>query len=513
MKRSLCLILGDQLNLTMSSLLGFDPQKDLIVMSEVREDVTYVKYHKKKIVFIFSAMRHFAEDLKQRGYPVKYTKLNDRNNTGSIFEEVERIRKIYEFDKIIVTEPSEYRVLEDIKKWKSKFSIPIEIRSDNRFLCSHEEFVTWAEGRKQLRMEYFYRDMRKKYQILMSDGKPEGGEWNYDIKNRKPFKKKFNIPRTYTSNPDAITCDVINLVSEHFPDHFGQLQQFHFGVTRCQALEALDKFIQQRLVNFGDYQDAMLQDEPWMFHSHLSFYLNCGLLLPLECAKRAEESYQKGKAPLNAVEGFIRQVIGWREYVRGVYWFEMPGYESRNFFNAQRKLPDFFWSGVTKMNCLKQCVKETQKNAYAHHIQRLMVLGNFSLIAGLDPKEVNNWYLIVYADAYQWVELPNVTGMVLFADGGILGSKPYAASGAYINKMSDYCKGCHFNVNKKNGSNACPFNYLYWDFLIRNKDKLSDNHRLVMMYKTLERMSDEKIQTIKDDSNHFFGMLDNAQNS
>jgi len=284
-------------------------------------------------------------------------------------------------------------------------------------------------------------------------------------------------------------------------------------VTRCQALEALDKFIQQRLVNFGDYQDAMLQDEPWMFHSHLSFYLNCGLLLPLECAKRAEESYQKGKAPLNAVEGFIRQVIGWREYVRGVYWFEMPGYESRNFFNAQRKLPDFFWSGVTKMNCLKQCVKETQKNAYAHHIQRLMVLGNFSLIAGLDPKEVNNWYSIVYADAYQWVELPNVTGMVLFADGGILGSKPYAASGAYINKMSDYCKGCHFNVNKKNGSNACPFNYLYWDFLIRNKDKLSDNHRLVMMYKTLERMSDEKIQTIKDDSNHFFGMLDNAQNS
>ena len=508
---NLRLVLGDQLSHTISSLEGLNPKTDVIMMCEVWDETKYVKHHKKKIAFIFSAMRHFAEELKEKGYRVHYVTLNDSENRRSFTDEVERSIEKYKPFNIIVTEPSEYRVLKEIQKWEDRFKLSVDIRSDNRFLCTHSEFSNWAEGRKQLRMEYFYREMRKKYNILMDDGHPTGGEWNYDSENRKPPKEGLSIPQTYMSSPDNITDEVIQLVQDRFDDHFGDVLPFHFAVTRDQALQALDKFIGERLVSFGDYQDAMVEGEPWMYHSHISFYINCGLLLPLECVEKAENAYRESLAPLNAVEGFIRQIIGWREYVRGIYWLKMPEYESVNFLEANRALPNLFWGGQTQMNCLRQCVKETKENAYAHHIQRLMVLGNFSLIAGLDPAEVNEWYMIVYADAYQWVELPNVTGMILFADGGFLGSKPYAASGAYINKMSDYCKGWRYKVTKKNGPEACPFNYLYWDFLIRNKDKLAGNPRLGMMYKTIERMKDDKKSAITDDSRRFFKALENDE--
>jgi deoxyribodipyrimidine photolyase-related protein len=500
------LILGDQLNKSISSLSGIDKAEDIVVMCEVWDEATYVKHHKKKIAFIFSAMRHFANELKAQGYQVYYTKLDDAHNAGSFQGEMMRAIERHQPDQIIVTEPSEYRVLKEMKAWS--FGVPIEIRSDDRFWCTHDDFVGWAEGRKQLRMEYFYREMRKKYDILMDGDKPEGGVWNYDSENRKPPKEGLNIPDAYTAQIDDITQACIDVVADKFGDHFGDLYPFYFAVTRDQALYALDKFIVERLKNFGDYQDAMVEGEPWMYHSHLSFYINCGLLLPIECVERAQDAYRKGCAPLNAVEGFIRQIIGWREYIRGIYWLKMPDYESANFLNATRALPSLFWGGQTQMNCMKQCVNETKENAYAHHIQRLMVLGNFSLIAGLHPDEVNEWYMIVYADAYQWVELPNVTGMILFADGGVLGSKPYAASGSYINKMSDYCKGCRYKVTKKNGPDACPFNYLYWDFLIRNEDKLKSNHRLGMMYKTLERMGEDKVTAVKDDAVRFFKALE-----
>ena len=468
--KTLRLILGDQLNEEISSLRDIDKTQDVVLMCEVWDEATYVKHHKKKIAFIFSAMRHFSEQLKESGYRVEYIKLDDAGNTGSFYGEVKRAIASFNPEKIVVTEASEYRVLSDIKKWE--LGIPLEIRPDDRFLCKPDEFAQWTDGRKQLRMEYFYREMRKKYNILMGDDKPEGGAWNYDSENRKPPKEGLDVPQTYLSEPDDITRDVLQLVSKRFENHFGDLEPFHFAVTREQALNALNKFITERLKNFGDYQDAMIEDEPWMYHSHLSFYINCGLLLPLECVKAAEKAYRDNNAPLNAVEGFIRQIIGWREYVRGIYWLKMPQYESENFLEATRKLPNLFWGNDTQMNCMKQCVKETKENAYAHHIQRLMVLGNFALIAGLNPDELNEWYMIVYADAYQWVELPNVTGMILFADGGVLDSKPYAASGAYINKMSNYCKNCRYRVSKKNGPDACPFNYLYWDFLIRNHDKV-----------------------------------------
>ena len=501
--KTLRLILGDQLSHDISSLKDCNKTEDIILMCEVWNEATYVKHHKKKIAFLFSAMRHFAKELKESGYKILYTKLEDEQNIGFFKSEIARALKQQKVEHIVVTHPGEYRVLEDIKGWATNFKISVEIRTDDRFLCSPEEFALWAKGRKQLRMEYFYREMRKKYNVLMKDNEPMGGEWNYDSKNRKPPKDDLLIPEPYCNGIDEITCEVMSLVAERFPDHFGDLEPFYFAVTRQQALQTLNLFIEQRLPNFGDYQDAMIEGEPWMYHSHISFYLNCGLLLPLECVKAAEKAYQQGKAPLNAVEGFIRQIIGWREYVRGIYWLEMPEYAQKNFFDAKHNLPDFYWTADTKMNCLHQCVLETQKNAYAHHIQRLMVLGNFSLIAGIDPVQVNEWFLSVYADAYEWVELPNVSGMTLFADGGYLASKPYAAGGSYINKMSDYCKNCNYKVTKKNGEDACPFNYLYWDFLIRNRDKLESNHRIGMMYKMYDRMGDDKKQAISDDSKHF----------
>ncbi|MGB0733073.1 MAG: cryptochrome/photolyase family protein [Pontibacterium sp.] len=508
--RTLRIILGDQLTPNISSLQGADKTNDHVLMCEVWDEATYVKHHKKKIAFLFSAMRHFADALRQDGFNLDYTTLDDPENTGSFSGEVERAIKRHQPDKIVITFPGEHRVLSEIQSWESAFNIPVDILSDDRFLSTPEDFAAWAKGRKQLRMEYFYREMRKRHHILMEDGKPTGGQWNYDADNRKTPPAGQTIPSPYQNNIDTTTQTVIDLVEQKFASHFGDLLPFTFAVTRAQALSALTQFIDQRLAQFGDYQDAMLQGEPWMYHSHLSFYLNCGLLTPLECVHAAETAYLNGQAPLNAVEGFIRQIIGWREYVRGIYWLTQPNYSELNFFNAQRPLPDFYWTAKTEMNCLSQCVQETKANAYAHHIQRLMVLGNFALLAGINPKEVNEWFLIVYADAYEWVELPNVSGMILFADGGYLASKPYAAGGSYINKMSNYCKNCQYKVSKKNGKDACPFNYLYWGFLAQHRDKLATNPRLAMIYRTYDKMTDDKKQAISDDCQRFLNVKEGA---
>ena len=505
---NLILILGDQLSESISSLKEYDPDTDVILMCEAWEEITYVKHHKKKIAFLLSAMRHFAALLKHKNYNVKYIKLDNTKNTKSFKGEVKRLLQKQIFKRIIVTHPSEYRVLEDVKCWEKELNIHVEIRQDNRFLCSTSDFSLWAKDRKQLRMEFFYREMRKKNDILMQDNNPIGGQWNYDTENRKPPKDGLKIPLPYIGKIDDITQEVMSLVSQRFEDHFGDLEPFYFAVTRADALQVLDQFIEQRLNHFGDYQDAMIQGEAWMYHSHISFYLNCGLLLPLECIHAAEEAYKNGTAPINSVEGFIRQIIGWREYVRGIYWLKMPKYSDENFLDAKRSLPDFYWTGNTKMNCLSQTILETKQNSYAHHIQRLMVLGNFALLAGINPKEVNEWFLVVYADAYEWVELPNVSGMILFADGGYLASKPYAAGGSYINKMSNYCKNCSYKVTKKNGIDACPFNYLYWNFLDHNRVKLAGNQRISMMYKVFDRMDTEKQATIREDSEIFLVSLE-----
>ncbi len=501
------LILGDQLNHQLASLRDINIETDIVLMAEVGTEVTYVKHHKRKIAFLFAAMRHFAEALRGDGISVIYRRLDDPDNGGSLESEVKRAIAAHKIAKLVITMPGEYRLMEIMKRWQSSLGIAVELREDDRFLCRLGRFASWADGRRQLRMDFFYRDMRRDHNILMDGGEPIGGKWNFDSDNRESPKAGMVIPPPLQFAPDDITTEVLGLVATRCVDHFGELDDFGFAVTRQQALAVLDHFIDQRLPDFGRYQDAMLLDEPWVYHSHIGFYLNAGLLLPAEAIAAAEAAYHSGHAPLNSVEGFIRQILGWREFVRGIYWLKMPGYADLNFFEADRDLPEFFWTGNTKMLCMAQAVDATRKYAYAHHIQRLMVLGNFALLAGLAPAQVNAWFLIVYADAYEWVELPNVSGMVLFADGGYLASKPYAAGGAYINRMSNYCRDCHYKVSQKNGAAACPFNYLYWDFLIRNRDKLKDNARLGMMYRSLDRMDETKIAAIRDDADQFLASL------
>ena len=504
---TLRLILGDQLSPEISSLKDADKSRDIILLCEVFDEAVYVKHHQKKIAFLFSAMRHFAASLSDAGWNVDYVRLDQDGNSHSFSGEIARAVERHAPESVIATFASEWRVLTEMRDWENTLPCAVELRDDDRFYCSLDEFATWADGRKQLRMEYFYRELRRKTGILMSGNDPIGGQWNYDAENRVRAPDGLEVPKHTSFVPDDITNEVLNLVEDRFGDHFGKLRPFEFAVTHEQAAYVLDRFIAERLPLFGTYQDAMVEGEPFMFHAHIGLYLNCGLLSPQQAIIAAENAYHAGAAPLNATEGFIRQILGWREFVRGLYWLKMPEYAEQNALEAHRPLPAFFWTADTKMNCLKQCVSETRDHAYAHHIQRLMVLGNFALLAGLSPKEVNEWFMIVYADAYEWVELPNVSGMALYADGGVLASKPYASGGAYIERMSNYCRSCHYKVKQKNGEQACPFNYLYWDFLIRHQDRLSGNARMGMMYRTLAKMSDEKRAAILTDSQRFLSEL------
>ena len=508
--KTLRLVLGDQLSRDLPSLTDLDPDKDLVLMAEVMSEVTYVKHHKRKIAYLFSAMRHFAKSLGDDDIAVRYRRLDDPDNAGSLAGEVAAAIAAFGPDQIVVTAPGEYRLADDMAGWQARFGLAVDIRADTRFLCSLGDFAEWAEGRKSLRMEFFYRDLRRRYQVLMEGDEPIGGKWNYDADNRQPPKAGLAVPPPSSFAPDAITAEVLALVEARCADHFGQLAGFDFAVTRDQALHVLDQFIAERLPLFGTYQDAMIEGEPWMYHSHIGLYLNAGLLSPIEVIRVAEAAYHRGDAPLNAVEGFIRQILGWREFVRGLYWLKMPAYAEANFLQATRPLPDFFWTGNTDMNCLAQSIQQTDVLSYAHHIQRLMVLGNFALLAGLSPQAVNEWFLVVYVDAYEWVVMPNVSGMALFADGGYLASKPYAAGGAYINRMSNYCKNCRYEVTEKSGEDACPFNYLYWDFLDRHRETLGNNPRLGMVYRTFDKMAPEKQAGVNADAGRFLAGLDKA---
>lgn len=491
-------VLGDQLDRRISSLRDLDPATDVVLMAEVADETTYVPHHPKKIALILSAMRHFAAELEEAGVRVDYIRLDDPDTTGGFTGELARAVKRHGATRVVVTEPGEWRVEQDMRAWDGAVGCPVEIREDDRFLCSRAEFADWAAGRKQLRMEYFYRDMRRRTGILMDADEPEGGQWNYDRENRKALPKGMEAPANAGTEPDATTRAVLDLVSERFSGNFGDLDGFDFAVTREQALTILDRFVEERLARFGDYQDAMATGEPFLFHSLISPYLNIGLLRPLEILERVEAVYREERVPLNAAEGYIRQILGWREYVRGIYWLKMPDYAQTNAFDADRPLPDFYWTGETEMRCLAEVIGQTRREAYAHHIQRLMVTGCFALLIGADPQAVNEWYLAVYADAFEWVQLPNTHGMVLHADGGLLGSKPYAASGKYIDRMSDYCRHCRYDVKRTEGDEACPFNALYWRFLDRHQDQLRDNRRMAMIYRTWDRFADDRRAAILD---------------
>ena len=504
-------VLGDQLTRNLASIRGRTKDDTVILMMEVWDEATYVRHHKQKIALIFSAMRHFAAVLRDAGWQVDYVRLDDEGNSGSFTGEVARAVERHDPRAIHVVEAGEWRVQQAIEEWPDKFDCEVEILPDDRFIATIAEFREWAEGRDTFRMEFFYREMRRKTGLLMDeDGKPEGGEWNLDKQNRESPDDEMDPPERAKFEPDEMTCEVIALVKDEFGDHFGSLETFNWPVTREEAEEAADRFFAERIEKFGPYQDAMVHGQDDLYHSMLSTSINLGLLDPLDLCQRAEKAYRDGKAPLNSVEGFIRQLIGWREYVRGFYWYFMPGLESDNKLNAQRGLPEFYWTGETDMRCMADCIRSTRENAHAHHIQRLMVLGNFALLAGINPREVQDWYLVVYADAYEWVELPNVAAMILYADGGKLASKPYAASGNYINKMSDYCRECRYSPSKKTGEDACPFNPLYWHFMDRHRELLEQNHRIGRIYSTWDRMDEARRQDYLDSAEAFLDTLEPA---
>jgi len=489
-------ILGDQLNLNHSVLRALDPESDLLVMGELGNELEYVWHHIQKVILIFSAMRHFSQELVDAGWSIRYHRYEPNARVASFTDLVSEALDSNSIDEIVVSWPGEYRVLEQIKAWERRFEVPVTVLPDSRFLCPLDTFDDWAEGRKSLRMEFFYREMRKKTGYLMDEGEPVGGQWNYDKDNRKTWKGEPEPPSPMSFTPDDVVEQVIADLDGHV-EGFGELEGFDWPVTRTQARQALSHFVRRALPNYGDFQDAMHTDEDYLFHARLSSSLNLGLLGVHEVCDAVEQAWRDKEAPINAVEGFIRQVIGWREFVRGIYWREMPDYAERNMLENTQSLPDWYWSGETRMQCLRSTIQATRRHAYAHHIQRLMVTGNFALILGVVPKEICDWYLAVYADAYDWVELPNTLGMVMHADGGLLGSKPYAASGKYIQRMSNYCSNCSYSVKATLGEDACPLNALYWDFLLRHRDRFEPNPRMKMMYANVDRKDDAELDEIQ----------------
>ena len=496
-------MLGDQLSDNLSALADIDPDRDVVLMAEVRDEATYVKHHKQKIALVFAAMRSFALRLEDRGVTVRYVRIDDPANSQSIVGELHRALEDQPFERVIITECGEWRLAEALAAFAgvaAERGLAVEIREDRRFICSHDRFRRWASGKSQLTMEFFYREMRRETGLLMEGKTPSGDRWNYDAENRRKLTRGLRPPARLRTPPDATALEAIADVARLFPDHFGDLEEFGWPTSAEQAEAVLEDFLTHILPGFGDWQDAMAQGQPWMWHGLISTSINLGLLDPLTICRRAEAEYRAGRAPLNAVEGFIRQILGWREFVRGIYWLKVPEYRARNFLDADRALPWFYWSGETDMACVADVVAMSRTHAYAHHIQRLMVTGNLAMLLGVHPDAVDDWYMVVYADSYEWVEMPNTRGMATFADGGIMGTKPYAASGAYIDRMSDYCAGCRYDVKARTGEGACPFNRLYWGFLERNRPRLRDNHRLAMPYRTLDGFGEARRAALLDEA-------------
>ncbi len=502
-------ILGDQLSMTLSALDGIDPARATLLIMEVAEETTYVRHHKRKIAFILAAMRHHAAALREAGWTVDYVALDDPDNTGNFTGEIARAVERHAPERIVTTEAGEWRVVAMQQAWETLFGIPVEVRPDTRFLCSIGEFQEWAGDAGSLVMEAFYRTMRRRTGLLMQDGKPVGGRWNFDTDNRQALSEAdMFMPRPLSFAPDAVTEEVLALVEQRFPDHPGVRDGFDYAVTAADAEAQAAYFLAHALPKFGDYQDAMLTGERFLWHSILSPYLNAGLLDAADLCRRAEAEYHAGRAPINSVEGYVRQLIGWREYVRGVYWREGPDYQRRNHFGNTRALPGWYWTGETDMHCLAEALGQTVATAHAHHIQRLMVTGNFAALIGADPYQVHIWYLEIYIDAYEWVELVNTLGISQYGDGGVVASKPYVASGAYINRMSDYCAHCRYDVTERVGEDACPFNALYWDFLARNEAKLRENPRLNMPYRNWDRWSAKAKAETRAQAAAFLAKLD-----
>jgi deoxyribodipyrimidine photolyase-related protein len=499
------LILGDQLNLQHPWFS--DGENAVYTLMEVRSETDYVLHHVQKIVAFFAAMRAYASELQKQGFKVQYLKIDDEDNLQSIPKNLEILAKKHQCSTVELQLPDEYRMHEMLEKWAQSTNLDVQWHDTHHFLSSRTDLKEHFKGKKTYIMESFYRKMRVKYNLLMQpNGQPVGDKWNFDHSNRKNFGPKAEMPpiKFFSRNVE----DILQSINDAGVKHFGNInpQQFIWPVTRSESLEMLEWFAENALPQFGTFQDAMHTNNWSLYHSRLSFAMNAKILSPIEVVERciSEWKSRQDEIDIAQIEGFVRQIIGWREYMRGVYWAHMPEYAELNFFQHQKKLPAWFWTGKTKMNCLKHAIGQSLDHAYAHHIQRLMVTGNFALLAGIDPDEVDQWYLGIYIDALEWVEITNTRGMSQFADGGIVGTKPYVSSANYIKKMSNYCKGCHYDSSIRYGEKACPFNSLYWHFYDRNRDKLEKNPRIGMMYRTWDKMNpDEKVKILQ----HADGLL------
>ena len=507
--KKLRLILGDQLNSNHSWFSNID---DNIVYCffEMRQETDYVKHHIQKVVGFFAAMRNFAEELKAQNHKVVYFKINDQKNTQNLVNNMSILIDELAVEKFEYQEPDEYRLDHQLKIFCEGLNIEFEIFSTEHFYTKREDLSFFFKGKKQYLMENFYRNMRKKHQILMVDQQPEGGKWNYDASNRKKWKGDVLIPQEINFDNDVteVLADIkksgITTIGKINPNYF------EYPISKKQSLLQLHYFCEHLLIHFGDYQDAMHTDKIYLFHSRISFAMNTKLISPKEIIETVLKAYrnEQDRIDISQVEGFIRQILGWREYMRGMYWMLMPDYKKENYLKNKNKLPAFFWTGKTNMNCLKNSIKNSLDNGYAHHIQRLMITGNFALLTGVHPDEIDAWYLGIYIDAVEWVQLPNTRGMSQFADGGKIATKPYVSSGSYIHKMSNYCMSCHYNKNKKFEDDACPFNSLYWNFLDEKREELSSNFRMKMMYSLLNKMSLEDRIKINEKANHIIKNID-----
>jgi deoxyribodipyrimidine photolyase-related protein len=490
--RNLVIVPGDQLDLAAAAFDGFDSAQDAVWMAEAAEESTHVWSSQPRIAIFLAAMRHFAQALRERDRPLHYQRLDEPGAPPTLGAALQAAIETHRPQALLMTAPGDARVLEALRRVAAKNDLALGIREDRHFFNPVHDFVAHARGRKQLRMEFFYREMRRRHRVLMDGDEPAGGQWNFDAANRDAFGKAGPgvVPESARFAPDAITREVIALVRRRFAEHPGSLDSFAWAVTREQALAALERFIDERLAQFGRWQDALWPREPWLWHSHLSAALNLKLLSAREVVAAAERAYRARRVPLSSAEGFIRQILGWREYVRGIYWTQMPGYLERNALDAHEKLPAFFWTGQTGMACLADAIRQTLEHGYAHHIQRLMITGLYALLLGVHPKRVHEWYLAVYVDAVEWVELPNTLGMSQAGDGGLMASKPYIASGKYIERQSggSLCAQCRYKPGERSGERACPFTTLYWDFLARHETMLGANPRTVMQVKNLARV-------------------------
>ncbi len=496
--RTLVVVLGDQLDLDAAAFDGFDPAQDAVWMAEVAEESTHVWSGKQRIALFLAAMRHFAQALRDAGRPLHYTRLEDAGH-DSLAAALQAALATLAPQRVLMTAPGDWRVWQALKAVVEAAGLALEVAEDRHFFTTVREFAAHAKGRKQLRLEYFYRELRQRHGVLMQDGQPVGGQWNFDADNREAFGPlgPGPLPARATFAPDAITREVIALVETRFAQHPGTLDSFAWPVTRAQALQALQRFVAERLPLFGRYEDALWPGEPWLYHSQLSAALNLKLLTAREVVQAAEAAYHAGQVPLASAEGFIRQILGWREYVRGIYWTQMPGYLDRNALGAQQALPAWFWTGATDMACLRDAITQTLEHGYAHHIQRLMVTGLFTLLLGVQPQQVHAWYLAVYVDAVEWVELPNTLGMSQYGDGGLMASKPYVATGKYIQRMGGPCAGCRYDPALREGARACPYTTLYWDFLMRHETLLAGNARMALQVKNVARLTDAQRQAVQ----------------